>query len=100
MNCARCKTVELIRVEDSPYNLYPLGKVRPKPVDRCPSCGLEWPVQPPAKRVALIDELPQLYNRKPSASALEYGAEVVKRQREELLQLDLFNPVVGGFAAE
>ena len=46
MNCARCKTVELIRVEWLPMNLAAPWEYISPPVDRCPCCGLEWAVQP------------------------------------------------------
>lgn len=84
MFCVKCKTVELIRLEDSPYNVYPIGKSPKPPVDRCPCCGLQWPVKAVQRTIA-----PVLYES-------PEGARVVQDSFAE--QLDMFTNLVGGFA--
>lgn len=76
MNCLRCKNVKLIRLEFSPMNLRAPGERMRPPVDRCPCCGLEWPVtasKPQSESVAV--------------------SKPIDPQPEQLM---LFSPTVGG----
>lgn len=98
MNCKRCKTVELIRIEHLPMNLVAPWEYINPPVDRCPCCGLEWAVTLPKPF-----KEPTKESHRSDDSVLPVTEFIgVMGNGKTIRVIDeaplLFRPIVGGFA--